>query len=172
MSAGLRRRTRSCSPTWSRCSAWCRGPRGPRSTSRRGWRPSRAYANPAMYGTGRAESAARAEGRDRQHRALELPVRPRHGAADRRARRGQPGHHQAVRVHAGVRRAAARADARDVRPRSGRRRGRRPRARAGVPRCAGTTCSTRAVRASGARWPRRPPRTSCRSRSSSAASAR
>ena len=60
--------------------------------------------DPALYGSGARLRAAAAEGRDRQHRALELPVRPvASGPLDRDARRRQPGGDQALGVHAGVR---------------------------------------------------------------------
>ena len=107
--------------------------------------------------------AAAAQGRDRQHRSLELPVRPLRRAADRDARRRQPRRDQALGVHARLRRAAARDGARDLRPRPRRRGRRRSRARARVhAACAGITCSTRAARRSGARSPRRRPSSSCR----------
>ena len=76
--------------------------------------------------------AAAAQGRDRQHRPLELPVRSVGRAAGRDARRGQPGRDQAVGVRARLRTAAAGHGPRDVRSRSGRRRRRRAGAGAGV----------------------------------------
>ena len=100
---------------------------------------------------------------------FDIAARP----AVRDARRRQPRDHQAVGLHAGLRRGPARHGARDVRPRPRRRGRRRPRAGQGVlDAAAGTTCSTRAARTSASRSRAPRPRTSCRSRSSWAASAR
>ena len=87
-----------------------RDPRGrrPRRLRRRaprrsGWRPSRAHADPALLRHRPRLRAAPAQGRDRQHRPLELPVRSVGRAARRDARRRQPGRDQAVGVRAGLR---------------------------------------------------------------------
>ncbi len=60
--------------------------------------------------------AAAAEGRDREHRPVELPLRPVGRAARRDARCRQPRRDQAVRVHARLRRAAPADDPLHVRP--------------------------------------------------------
>ena len=53
-----------------------------------GWMASEPrQADPALYGSGRALRPASAQGRDREHRPVELPLRPVRGAADRDARR-------------------------------------------------------------------------------------
>ena len=73
-----------------------------------------------------------AQGRDREHLALELPVRPLARSAGRHAGGREPGDPQALRVHAGLLGAAAGDGLRDVRSRPRGGRDRRARARQGV----------------------------------------
>ena len=132
------------------------------------------YADPALYGTARAGVRYQPKGVVGNIVPWNFPFDLSRRAAGRDARRGQPGDHQAVGLHAGLRRAAAR---RWCRQTFGEDRvavvGRRPDPGQGVPdRCAGTTCCTPAARRSAARSPRPPPRTWSRSPWSWAASAR
>ena len=88
--------------------------------------------DPALYGSGRAYVQPQPKGVIGNIVPWNFPFDLSVGPLDRDARRRQPRRDQAVGVHAGVRRAAARDGPRDVRPRPRRRRRRRPRARTRV----------------------------------------
>ena len=83
-------------------------------------------ADPALFGSGRAYVQPQPKGVVGNIVPWNFPVRPLGRPAGRDARRRQSRRDQALGVHAGLRRAAARDGARDVRPRPGRRRPRRP----------------------------------------------